>query len=155
MSSGKHLRAGFDRNLDEAWMLCLNRLSCFELAGICEGHFGPEGSLAGHDATPFIELRLRNEFLAAVESLWSCKPEVLDQQVRSCIRDAGTRANWGWQGSETGVRQFYVELRFPNTRDSVEMSPALKDWFDGAVASLIALDRSFYTPLNCGQNIEV
>lgn len=52
-----------DKNLQDDWLERLNRLSCFKLISICEGH-------AERRSSAHLNLRLKPEFLSQIGAVW-------------------------------------------------------------------------------------
>jgi len=126
-----------DKNLQDDWLTRLNSLQCFELMGICEGHFSCDDDVA------HIVLQARNiykeklifEVVKVVELLKEYR-DVASQYSAKAIFDLPSKF------SKQTPSEWLFTLSFAclKERTSLDMDKQTEEWFVSTVQNIEKID---------------
>ncbi len=145
-----------DRNLHDSWLERLNRLKCFELASICEGHTDVKPTSVKR--RPSVILIVRKDYLRQTTERW--------YEIKAALADeiAGT-----WSGNDTRIEleiqhmlvreadqredeeNIVMRCLSCRKRDSAPFSEWVETWFQNTVFRIEEYDRRFRKLMEPGE----
>jgi hypothetical protein len=135
-----------DSNLEDDWLARLNSLRAFALISICEGHSGRPGEPS--KVSPHIKLRLKPHLLPDISASWEQhKMAVVSEVDRlSDIGDTYVVLELKYRlRSGTGrlsyQEELLVRIHGPRARESEQMDPEIREWFQSSVSRIEQLDH--------------
>ncbi|MGD2155316.1 MAG: hypothetical protein PVG32_00460 [Anaerolineales bacterium] len=136
-----------DKNLADEWLDRLNKLGCFDLISICEGHSDRRPGSAS--AYPHLNLKLKEHLLPPVSDRWDKYKSVFFDQVNRLFQTGDTLVNMEVKFKlRLGVAKMSyrenlsLKIRCRQARTASKMDPKTATWFRRTVARLEKLDRS-------------
>lgn len=147
-----------DKNLEDEWLARLDGLTSLRVISICEGHYQPDQPAGSSKRFPHIKLRLKEEFLPNISGQWDqLRPAISNELHRLfyCVDtylDVELKFKFRWGGVRFAYQEdFTVRMNGRRPRDSVEMDPATREWFEQSVNRIEQLDRAIGAQVNCGR----
>jgi hypothetical protein len=124
-----------DKNLADAWLATLNRLSVFRLTSICEGH--PDANNLNQKDHPCLRLQVKPARVSDFRR-WEHQGVVSGQSIQDRIQHPGTLVECGW--SEIDPTVFYLYVDCQHHRTSQVLEQWVTDWFQHVIATIRDLD---------------
>lgn len=131
-----------DKNLQDDWLIRLNTLQCFELMGICEGHFSCDDDVAN------IVLQAKNMYreklINGAEQVGKLLKKYRDTSSRYSAKAIFDLPSKHPQQTSTGWL-FTISLTCLHERISFEMDSQTEEWFVRAVQDIESIDTEIGT----------
>jgi len=135
----KWLNYNVDKNLQDDWLVRLNRLQAFYPVNVCEGHFTCE------DSYPLIVLLSRAEFLGRFDNLM--RDIGLANLIGNCLPEgtvfkfSSLFAITNEPDTHFGDHIVKLSLRREMPRESLDFFELDAQWFESAVSSAEHIDK--------------
>jgi len=127
-----------DTNLKNEWLERLNLLRCFDLIGICEGHFSCD------DDVSYLVVRAKEysleKLLSKVDMVGQLLEKLSNQEIAYRVT---TMLDFpvGHFVGESSKWLFKISLTRLNARGSLEMDSQTESWFEKAIQNIEMIDK--------------